>query len=256
MLAVAHHGLLGPADPTPVEVLNPESRSQILLVCEHAGRAVPAALNGLGVTEEVLASHRGWDIGAADVARRLADALGAPLILQRYSRLVIDANRPPGSPTSIPEVSHGASVPANRGLTDAERETRVAQILRPMDTAIAEAFARHPRRAAISIHSFTPHLNGQDRPWQAGFLSRRDLPTAEHLMASLHRADPSLILAVNEPYRIEDDGDWFIPHHAEPRGVPHCLIEIRNDEIADDAGVAHWADRLAAALADRLEALP
>ncbi|MEM7497434.1 MAG: N-formylglutamate amidohydrolase [Pseudomonadota bacterium] len=247
--------LLGPHDPAPVEVLNPESPAEVLLVCEHAGRAVPMALDGLGVSAGVLESHRGWDIGAAAVARDLAAHLEAPLILQRYSRLVLDANRPPGSPSSIPEVSHGVQIPANCGLTSAQKAARVAEILEPMDRAIEEAFARHPRRAAFTVHSYTPVLDGVPRPWHAGMLTRRSVETGERLMASLRRADPNLIVALNEPYRIEDHGDWFVPHHAEPRGLPHSLIEIRNDEIADDAGAARWAGLLAIGITDVLKEL-
>ncbi|MEO0427263.1 MAG: N-formylglutamate amidohydrolase [Pseudomonadota bacterium] len=255
MLARSPSRLLGPNDPDPVEVLHPDSAAAVVLVCEHAGRAVPSALDGLGVSDAVLESHRGWDIGAEAVARQLACLLGAPLVLQRYSRLVLDANRPPWSATSIPEVSHGAEIPANRGLSAAEQQDRVTDILEPMDRAIERAFATHPRRAAFSIHSYTPELGGVARPWQAGMLTRRSLMTGKGLIASLRRQDPDLMLAMNEPYRIEDDGDWFIPHHAEPRGIPHTLIEIRNDEIADDAGAERWAALLATAITDVLEEL-
>ncbi|MEM7686195.1 MAG: N-formylglutamate amidohydrolase, partial [Pseudomonadota bacterium] len=218
-------GLLGPNDPKPVEVLHPTSPADVLLVCEHAGREVPDKLNGLGVSNEVLESHRGWDIGAASVAQRLAVHLDAPLVLQRYSRLVIDANRPPGSASSIPEISHGAEIPANQGLSEVTKAGRVSEILEPMDAAIEETFDRFPRRATFSVHSYTPELNGVHRPWQAGMLTRRSPETAERLIATLRREDSDLIVAMNEPYQIEDDGDWFIPHHAEPRGLPHSLIE-------------------------------
>ncbi|MEL6264754.1 MAG: N-formylglutamate amidohydrolase [Pseudomonadota bacterium] len=255
MLAVENQRLLGPGDPLPVEVMHADSAAGVLLVCEHAGRAVPAGLD-LGVDAAVLASHRGWDIGAAAVARRLAVALGAPLVLQRYSRLVLDANRPPGSPASIPETSHGAAIPGNRGLAPRQRAARAAEILAPMDRAIEEALARHPRRATFSVHSYTPELDGVARPWHAGMLTRRSPETAAALIASLRRQDPGLVLAMNEPYRIEDDGDWFVPRHAEPSGLPHCLIEIRNDEIAGDGGAARWAGLLATAITDLLETLP
>ncbi|MEM9148288.1 MAG: N-formylglutamate amidohydrolase [Pseudomonadota bacterium] len=255
MHALSKQRVLGPGDPSPVEVLNPESTADVLLVCEHAGRAVPAALDGLEVHRAVIESHRGWDIGAEAVARHLAEHLNAPLVVQRYSRLVVDANRPPLSPASIPEVSHGAEIPANRNLTETERAARIADILAPMDTAIKDAFDRHPRRAAFSVHSYTPELNGVTRPWHAGMLTRRSIKTGERMIASLRREDPELILAINEPYQIEDDGDWFIPHHVEPRNLAHSLIEIRNDEIADGTGAAHWAGLLAIAISDVLQEL-
>ncbi len=244
----AQNRLLAPGDPAPVEVVNPASAAPVLLLCEHAGRAVPAALAGLGVSPDVLSSHRGWDIGAEAVARGVAAKLGAPLVIQRYSRLVIDANRPPGSAQSILQASDGEAIPGNRGLSEAERRARVSAIFEPMDRAIVAAFDRAPRRAAFSIHSFTPTLGGAARPWSAGFLSRRDGATAKALMASLGAARPDLILALNEPYRIEDETDWFIPAHAEPRGLAHALIEVRNDQIEGAAGQALWAELLADAI--------
>ncbi len=255
MDALDQMGVLGPGDPDPVEVMHPDSGSEVLLVCEHAGWAVPAALGDLGIPRSVLDSHRGWDIGAAAVARRLAEHLQAPLVLQAYSRLVLDANRPPGSATSIPDVSHGAEIPGNRALTPDQKAARVRDIFDPMDRAITAALDRAPRRAVFSIHSFTPRLDGAHRPWHAGMLTRTSPETGERLIASLRKQAPGLTLAMNEPYRIEDDGDWFIPRHAEPRGLPHTLIEIRNDEIADDAGAARWAQWLARAITDVLEAL-
>lgn len=242
--------LLTQNDPEPIELVNADSDAPVLLLCEHAGLAIPEALGDLGVSAEARASHRGWDIGAATVARHLADHLGAPLILQRYSRLVIDANRPPGGVESMPETVDGVAIPANKGLSAGEKEARIAAIFRPMDRAIGYAFEAAERRAAFSIHSYTPRLGGVDRPWHAGFLTRRSIPTAERLMASVARAAPEWLLAVNEPYRIDDETDWFIPVHAEARGLPHCLIEIRNDLIDAPAGAAQWACLLAEAISD------
>jgi len=248
MKSVPSTTLLGASDPEPVEVLHFDSDMPLLLLCEHAGRAVPAMLGNLGVSQEVLASHRGWDIGAGDVARRLACLLNAPLVLQGYSRLVIDANRPPGSPSSVPSVSDGEAIPGNQGLTAEHVEARVAEIFKPMDMAVVRGFSACPRRVAFSIHSFTPRLSGVDRPWHAGFVSRRSVSTAERIRASIARAASDLTLAINEPYQIEDETDWFIPVHAETRGLPHCMIEIRNDGIDHPEGIAFWSELLAAAI--------
>ena len=135
--------LLTDADPAPVEVVNGESDAPLMLVCEHAGRAIPRALGDLGLPADALASHIGWDIGAERVARTVAQRLGAPLVIQRYSRLVIDANRPPETPSSIPEISDGISIPGNCGLSQAAREARVREIFEPMNAAIA-ALSRAP----------------------------------------------------------------------------------------------------------------
>ncbi|QBX99907.1 N-formylglutamate amidohydrolase [Rhodophyticola sp. CCM32] len=240
--------LLGPADPAPVEVTNGESGADIILLCEHAGRAIPRALGSLGVSKDIILSHRGWDIGAEQVARKVADRLQVPLVIQKYSRLVIDCNRPPDSPMAVPGVSDHAEVPGNRALTPAERAMRIEEVFRPMDAELTRLFESHPRRAAFSIHSFTPRLNGFERPWHAGFLSRRQTGTAQALMDHIAKARPDLTLAINEPYQIESDSDWFIPAHAEPRGLTHSLIEIRNDQIREPGDVAVWADLLAGAI--------
>lgn len=240
--------LLGVDDPAPVDLVNPTSDAGLVLLCEHAGRAIPRSLGDLGVSEEVILSHRGWDIGAEVLARRLAEILQVPLVVQNYSRLVIDCNRPPDTRLAIPTVSDNAQVPANLALTPAERAARIDEIFRPMDAALTELFARHPRRAAFSIHSFTLQLNGAIRPWHAGFLSRTDIATAKTLRNHVQQVRPDLTLAINEPYQIETDSDWFIPAHAEQRGLAHSLIEIRNDQIRDAQGVALWADLLAGAI--------
>lgn len=248
MEAVVHTPLLASGDPAPVEFINPESPSPVLLVCEHAGRAIPAALGDLGVAPETLASHRGWDIGAETVARRIAAHLGAPLVVTRYSRLVIDANRPPRGPESIPAMSDAIAIPANQALTSDQIEARITEIFAPYDRQLEDAFARAPRRAVFSIHSFTPRLGAQERPWHAGFLSRRAQQTAAQLIEAIARAQPQLTLAINAPYQISEATDWLIPAHAETRGLPHALIEIRNDQIDHDDGAALWADLLTEAI--------
>jgi len=248
--------LLTSSDPPPVTCVNASNDAPVMLLCEHAGREIPAQLGCLGVASDTLRSHRGWDIGAEALARRLAEKLDAPLVIQRYSRLVIDANRPPESAAAFPEISDGVAVPGNRGLSAEARAARIDEIFKPMNRAIDAVFAAHPRKACFSVHSFTPLLGGQKRPWHAGFLSRRTPQTAQHLIASIARARPDLVLGLNEPYRIEDETDWFIPIHAETRGLPHALIEIRNDQLATAGDVAVWADLLAGAIQDLLETLP
>lgn len=233
--------LLQTNDPPAVEWYNRQQRSPVILICEHAGNHVPRCLNNLGLSRIELESHIGWDIGAESLAKRVSDALQAPLLLQRYSRLVIDCNRPPGSVQSIPAVSDAVTVPANAQLGNAETEARQIHIFRPFDHAIENALDAHPYTAAFSIHTFTPHMQGFERPWQAGFLARHDLNTAEKLMNYISNSDPSLILALNEPYQIEDESDWFIPHYAEPRSLKHTLIEVRNDQLDNDSGIACWA---------------
>lgn len=247
--------LLGKTDPTPVEVLYGEKPSDMVLVCEHAGRAIPQSLGTLGISDEVLNSHRGWDIGAEMVARQMANLLEAPLVIQHYSRLVIDCNRPPFTPQSIPCESDHAHIPGNIAACHSEKAARVKVIFDPMNAAIKRLF-KTPRRAAFSIHSFTPEMDGKPRPWHAGFLTRASLGTAESLIMAISKRQPELTLAINEPYTIDNETDWFIPHYAEALGLPHCLIEIRNDQIDHPEGARFWAELLAEAIIELMESLP
>ena len=253
MTFLATDKLLKPTDPAPVEILNPDSRADVVLLCEHAGRAIPDALGTLGVSEDVRNSHRGWDVGAERGARRVADMLQVPLVIQRYSRLVIDCNRPPLGAGSIPLAIDGADIPGNREADPVQLRLRVAEIFEPFDQAVVKTLDMSPRRAAFSIHSFTPRMDGYNRPWRAGFLSRSDLATANTLMSYIARAQPDFELAINQPYQIDQETDWFIPQHAEPRGLRHCLIEIRNDQIRDDADADLWAGLLANAISSAME---
>ena len=118
MTTAAQSSLLSDLDPNPVELVNETSKAPVLLLCEHAGRVIPKTLGTLGLNEKALMSHISWDIGAEALARNLAKRLNAPLILQSYSRLVIDCNRPPGSPESILEVSDGIEIEVNKKLSE------------------------------------------------------------------------------------------------------------------------------------------
>jgi len=170
--------LLTAADPPPVEHVNAEGKAPVLITCDHASRRVPKALRNLGVDAESLKLHIGWDIGAADVARGLARRLDAPAVLAGYSRLVIDCNRDLDDPTSMPAASDGVPVPGNQDLSPPTKAQRVEALFRPYHRAIEtvlDGFAQrgvHP--AILSIHSFTPVMNGVDRPWHIGILWDKD----------------------------------------------------------------------------------
>ena len=249
--------LLGPTDPDPVEWVRKDSPSPLFLVSEHAGRAIPGALGDLGVSESIIDSHRGWDIGAEALACALSERLEAPLVLQRYSRLVIDCNRPPDGPHAVPDESDGIAIPANQGLTGEDQAARARAVFEPFDAAVAEGFMRHPRCLALSIHSFTESLAGEDRrPWHAGFLARKDRETPRRLRDHMAKSAPDLAPAINEPYQIDDETDWFIPVHAERRGIAHTLIEIRNDGLRQAADIERFADLLSGAITSLPELQP
>lgn len=231
-------------DPPATEVVNLNSDAPILLICEHAGREVPQSLDLLGLPQSAFNLHISYDIGVDNVSRLLAQKLGSTLILQRYSRLVIDCNRPSGVPSSIPEISDKIPVPGNIGLSDADKQQRKDEIFSPFATNCLSHIASPHTAAAFSIHSFTPVLAGQARPWDIGFLYRSPESRGKELADLCSRMWPDLIVGHNDPYGITDDGDWFVPICAEPRQIPHCLIEIRNDLISTESGCAKWATRL------------
>ncbi|MEO6601493.1 MAG: N-formylglutamate amidohydrolase, partial [Polyangiaceae bacterium] len=164
--------LLAPDEPAPFEVIEDERRSPFLFTCDHAANRIPRALGTLGLPESELARHIAWDLGAAQVARCLARELGAFAILQTYSRLVIDCNRPVDVPSSIPLISESTVIPGNQGLPASAAAERARAIFHPYHACISSEFERRERVAQpsvfVAVHSFTPTFKGVSRPWHAG----------------------------------------------------------------------------------------
>ncbi|HET6468232.1 MAG TPA: N-formylglutamate amidohydrolase [Geminicoccaceae bacterium] len=241
--------------PSDIELFNPLGAAPVLILCDHAGRRVPARLQGLGVSEEMLARHIGWDIGAADVARRLARLLDAPALLDHVSRLVIDPNRRPGSPTSIPPVSDGCVVPGNEHLALEEIRRRVVEHFLPYHRAVARRLGAFRRRgivpALVAVHSFTPHMASQDRPWQVGLVWRTDDRLAAPVLAALRRRS-ALVVGDNQPYSGLSDFGFTVTFHAQRSRLPHLMIEIRQDEIDTREKAEAWAELIAADLREPL----
>lgn len=247
----ATNPLLGPDDPPPFTLYNPDGRAPVILVCDHASNAVPRALGDLGLPADAFGRHIAVDIGAADLTCRLADLLGGPAVLAGYSRLVIDCNRQPGDPTSIAETSDGIVVPGNCGLTDREAELRLGAVFWPYHQAVTNILAhqwRHgPPPALVAVHSFTPRMrDGQPRPWQVGILWNHDPRIAVPLIRLL-REDPALCVGDNEPYSGRQVG-FTTDNHAAAAGLPHVVLEVRQDLIEHPDGRAWWAERLGQAL--------
>ncbi|MEJ2386876.1 MAG: N-formylglutamate amidohydrolase [Chromatiaceae bacterium] len=240
--------LLGSNEPPAVEMVNAGGTSNAVLVCDHASHRVPERLGTLGLERVLLADHIGWDPGAAAVARRLSAHLDAPLVLSGYSRLVIDCNRALHNAQSIVECSSGVPIPGNHGLASEERTARIDSLFRPYHAAIARLLDSRSHRPThlLSIHSFTPILSGQRRPWHIGVSYWRDRRLATLLRGALSRTG-GFAIGDNEPYPIEDDIDYTIPLHGEGRGLPCAMLEVRQDEIRTAAGAAAWAARLAEA---------
>lgn len=244
--------LLGPNEPSPVEILNEGATTPVILVCDHASARIPETLGTLGLDEGELARHIAIDIGAAGLAHRLSAAFDAPAVLACYSRLVIDCNRDPDDHTSIREISEGVIVPGNRRLSAADRAARIREIFDPyhdaVDARIAAVEARGDVPLIVAVHSFTPRFRGVVRPWHVGILSNRDRRIADRLIADLSR-DESLVVGDNEPYSGLHFAGYTIDSHATARHLPCVMIEVRQDEVAHGDGVDRWADILERALA-------
>ncbi len=240
--------LLAPDEPQPVTVTNEGGRSPFVIVGDHAGKYLPRRLQMLGLQEAECERHIAWDIGAGAVCGLIGDALDAAVIRQNYSRLAIDCNRTPGSETSIVELSELTTVPGNIGLSKDQIEARVREIFQPYHDRIAAELDR--RRQAgqaavlIAVHSFTPVFKAAARPWHVSMLYNRD-PRLANILMDLLRCEQGLVVGDNEPYSVSDASDYTIPIHGERRHLPHVLIEIRQDLIADEAGQRRWAGMLA-----------
>ena len=240
--------LLDSDEVSPVFEQNAGSCSPFLLTSDHFGRLIPNRLGNLGLPASELGRHIAFDIGIAGVAKRLSSLLGAHLIAQHYSRLVIDCNRPPDVASSIPPSSDGTAIPGNAGLAREAAETRRREIFDPYHRHITAVIDRRLREAVptvlVALHSFTPVYDGVVRPWHIGTLYHRDT-TLPPLLLSALRAEADLVVGDNEPYAVSDTTDYTIPVHGEARGLINTGIEIRQDLIADETGQQQWAERLA-----------
>jgi predicted N-formylglutamate amidohydrolase len=243
--------LLDTDEPSPVTVENEAGGSAFFLTGDHAGRAIPRRLGNLGLPQHELARHIAWDIGIGAVGRQLSRMLDATLILQTYSRLVIDCNRDPAVPSSIPEISETTEIPGNRGLGEPERAVRMDAVFRPYHNRVAAALDRRAAEGRatvlVALHSFTPVFKGVARPWHAAVLYNRDARLA-HPLFELLSAETGLVIGDNEPYGVTDLTDYTVPVHGERRGLLHVEIEIRQDLITEPAGQREWAERLARTL--------
>jgi len=248
------------ADFNPVEIVPAADGGlrRLVLVCDHARNAVPPEIGDLGLSPEDMARHIAWDVGARGVTVALARTLGCGAVLSTFSRLVIDPNRGEDDPTLVMRLYDGSIIPANRSVGPREIARRLDAYHRPyhraIDAALDAVIAAGEPPALVSIHSFTPQFQGRAwRPWQIGLLWDRDDRLIRPLMARLG-AEPDLVIGDNEPYTGQLTGDCMWRHGTE-RGIPHVLIEIRNDLVAAPEGQDAWAARLAPMIAGAVGAL-
>ena len=256
IFAVAPEPLLGPDDAPAVTVVNADSSAPLVLVCDHASSAVPESLNRLGLDDAAFHKHIAIDIGAASVARQVAEMLGLCAVFCGYSRLVVDCNRYLADPSSFQEVSDGIKVPGNVGLSENDKGLRVAAIREPyhaaIDTALRARDSDTTTAGVIAIHSFTPHMDGFARPWQVGVLWDQD-PRFAHPLLEYFAAQPQMCVGDNQPYSGQHPADYTIDHHGERQGRPCASLEIRQDLLLDNQQQTAWARRVADGLEDLLK---
>jgi predicted N-formylglutamate amidohydrolase len=242
-------------EPAAFELVNRNGRSRALLTCDHASARIPRRLGDLGLAAADRLRHVAWDIGTAALARRLARILDAPLVLSGYSRLVVDCNRPLEVAAAFCSRSEDVDVPGNCALSAAEKAARAAAFYWPYQDAVHELVEARMERdvlpVMISLHSFTPVYLGRARPWHVGVHYRLDRRLAALALAAL-RADATLTVGDNEPYPVALDEDYTIPVHAELRGLPYVLFEVRQDLLHAAPDIDAWAERLGSLLAAAL----
>jgi len=230
---------------------NDDGSARVLLVADHASPFFPAAMNQLGVADWVLERHVTWDIGSDLLTCCLADLIDAPAVLAGFSRLIVDPNRQLDDPTAFIEVSDGIAIPGNHGLSEAEKNLRVQSFFQPYHDAIAARIARFQAEgtvpALISMHTCTPVFAQVVRRWHVGVMWDRDPRIALPLMEKLSQM-ADICFGDNEPYSGRHSHDFTIDHHAEPAGLPHVGIEVRQDLVGQPEGAAKWAGILSTAL--------
>jgi predicted N-formylglutamate amidohydrolase len=235
--------LLTSSEPSPFYVVNPLAEAPLLLVCDHASCRFPQALGDMGLDPFARRCHLAIDIGAGKLTEKIAKSLGFTAVIAQYSRLVIDCNRQLMDPGAFLEYGDGILVPGNRNLSQADKDARADAIYWPYHNAIEDQIARlravGPAPAFVSIHSFTPVLNGVSRDVQLGVLWDTDSRLSDIFIEDFRAA--GFLTGDNEPYSGRAPQDFTIDHHAEEIGLPHVGIELRQDLIDDIAGVEEIA---------------
>jgi predicted N-formylglutamate amidohydrolase len=232
---------------------NRDGKGQFVIVCDHASNNVPPDFGGLGLEAADLLRHIAYDPGALGVAKEMSRRLDAPLVCGGVSRLVIDCNRPLDASDLIAEISETTAIPGNAGLTQAERDARILQFYDPFHAAVASALSRKTSRGlapgVIAVHSFNPSYKGVSRPWEIAIIHDDDDAWAQGIVDRL-RALGGLAVGVNQPYSPKDRVYHTLERHARSRGLPAVMIEVRNDEIADEKSQQRWGGLLAGIVDD------
>jgi len=218
-----------------------------LVICDHASNYIPLEYKNLGVSKKDLQSHRAFDLGASQVASELSNLLSCNLVMANFSRLLIDPNRGKDDPTLIPKLSEGKIIKGNINISmfedDIERSKRIHQFYLPYHKQINRFIDKSLDNGKIpkilSIHSFTPIWKGKKREIDVGILWDKDNRLSKIFLNSLK----NIKLGDNKPYsgRLKND---TLYKHATSRGIPHILIELRQDLLKKDKDKLQWANKI------------
>jgi predicted N-formylglutamate amidohydrolase len=176
----------------------------LIITCEHAGNQVPESYNHLFAdAKDVLNSHRGWDPGALEIARFLAVEYSTPLFICETTRLLIEPNRSLHSHQLYSEYS--------QKLFETDHDFILQQYYYPHRNGVEDVISKVSKPALhLSIHSFTPVLNGATRMVDVGILydpdRKGESDFCKKLFDGLEQALPQLAIKLNEPYKGTDDG--------------------------------------------------
>lgn len=230
----------------PFKIMNEESSSPIFLIADHASRRIPEEYGTLGIEDPaLLRRHVAWDIGIDDVTSRMSDRLKATAVFSTFSRLLIDPNRYPDDPASMPVLSDGVHVPANVDMKKSDRQKRIDTYFTPYHDQVArllgDKMAAHAEPLVISMHSFTPIMGEFERPWHIGVLWAEDDRLSAPMLEIL-RKNPALVVGDNEPYSAQEPFGYTMNTHGTELAVPHVVIEIRQDLIDTHHGAELWAN--------------
>jgi predicted N-formylglutamate amidohydrolase len=238
---------------SPFSVLNRGGRPDLVIVCDHASKMIPGEHNNLGLNSADLERHIAWDIGAQAVAELLVAAFDAPAIFCGTSRLVIDCNRHPTDMAAMPVKSDGVVIPGNQALSQSDRDDRVRRFFHPyhdmIEDVIGERVSEGHRPLILSVHSMTPEMNGEFRPWEIS-LSSNEQRRATDLMLGFLRRRSDITVGDNQPYNLDPAEDYSTPIHALARQLPYIQVEFRQDRVGTPAGIQKWAEIFAEALVD------
>ncbi|MEQ8454015.1 MAG: N-formylglutamate amidohydrolase [Sandaracinaceae bacterium] len=217
-----------------VEVRAGRSDAKVLVTCEHASQRMPDGWAWPERDRRLVDTHWAYDLGAADMARDFAAAMGAAVVLSRYSRLLVDPNRPEDSDTLFRTHAEGETVELNTTHLHAEeRARRVQRLLRPYHATLDEEVAASRAPTLVSIHTFTPVYEGQPRTLEVGVLYDRDEALAERVAQVLVKA--GLNAALNEPYSGKEGLMYAVDRHARAHGRQSIEFEVRQDLATDPA---------------------